>query len=110
MGESKIDCSVIITTYNSPDYLRLVLLSLIDQDMDGFEVIVADDGSSNGTKKGWLRMKTVKFDQQELELVRDVLGEAKSVSEQLKTQVPESQRTIFKKQVKDLTKVLKKLK
>ena len=50
MGESKIDCSVIITTYNSPDYLRLVLLSLIDQDMDGFEVIVADDGSSNETK------------------------------------------------------------
>jgi hypothetical protein len=55
-------------------------------------------------------MKTIRLDQKELELLTDVLEEAKSVSEQLKTQVPESQRTIFKKQVKDLTKMLKKLK
>jgi glycosyltransferase involved in cell wall biosynthesis len=41
--------SIIITTYNWPDALELVLRSLIDQSADTFEVIVADDGSKRAT-------------------------------------------------------------
>lgn len=43
--------SVIVSTYNRPDALRLVLLALADQNVQNFEVIVADDGSSRATKK-----------------------------------------------------------
>ncbi|MEG6551483.1 glycosyltransferase [Desulfocurvibacter africanus] len=40
-----VDTSVIVTTYNQPDYLNLVLASLVMQSDRHFEVIVADDGS-----------------------------------------------------------------
>ncbi len=43
--------SVIISTYNRPEALRLVLLALNQQDVKAFEVIVADDGSTNETKR-----------------------------------------------------------
>ena len=42
--------SIIITTYNSPLFLKLVLQSLALQSDKNFEVIVADDGSSKDTK------------------------------------------------------------
>lgn len=41
--------SVIVTTYNKPDFLKLVLLGLANQDDLNFEVIVADDGSTQET-------------------------------------------------------------
>jgi glycosyltransferase involved in cell wall biosynthesis len=41
--------SIILTTYNWPDALKLVLRSLMDQTADHFEVIVADDGSGQAT-------------------------------------------------------------
>lgn len=40
---------VIVTTYNRPDALRLVLLALAEQTLQGFRVIVADDGSTPET-------------------------------------------------------------
>jgi glycosyltransferase involved in cell wall biosynthesis len=43
--------SLIITTYNRPDALLLVLKSLERQSNNILEVIVADDGSSNKTKE-----------------------------------------------------------
>ncbi|EKE00561.1 MAG: hypothetical protein ACD_21C00328G0009 [uncultured bacterium] len=43
--------SVIVSTYNRPDALRLVLLALVQQDAADFEVIVADDGSADETKQ-----------------------------------------------------------
>jgi len=52
---------------------------------------------------------TLTLNQKEKELVKDVLEEAKAISEQLKTQVPESQRNKFKQQAKDLDKIIKKL-
>lgn len=42
--------SVIITTYNKPEYLRLVLLGFEYQINKNFEIIIADDGSDEKTK------------------------------------------------------------
>ncbi len=41
--------SIIITTYNRPDALALVLKALAAQSCNDFEVIIADDGSSQPT-------------------------------------------------------------
>ncbi len=41
--------SLIVTTYNRPDALRLVLRALAEQDDPDYEVIVADDGSGPET-------------------------------------------------------------
>ncbi len=45
-----MEVSLIVTTYNRPDALRLVLLSALDQTRAPDEIIVADDGSSSETK------------------------------------------------------------
>lgn len=42
--------SVIITTYNSEEWLRKVLLGYSVQTFDDFEIIIADDGSGSQTK------------------------------------------------------------
>lgn len=42
--------SVIVTTYNRPDALRVVINALSRQDYPNFEIIVADDGSTSDTK------------------------------------------------------------
>ena len=43
--------SVIITTYNSPNFLEQCLNSFLTQKDKKFEIIVADDGSTKDTKK-----------------------------------------------------------
>ena len=43
--------SVILSTYNRPDALEMVLLSLENQAFRDFEVIVADDGSTEDTRE-----------------------------------------------------------
>lgn len=43
--------SVIITTYNSPRWLELVLWGYTCQSFEDFEIIVADDGSTEETKE-----------------------------------------------------------
>ncbi len=45
----QIDCSLVITTYNSPDVLDLALLSALAQSEFPCEIIVADDGSTIDT-------------------------------------------------------------
>jgi glycosyltransferase involved in cell wall biosynthesis len=45
-----IDTSVIISTYNNPDWLQKVLWSFEQQTFNNFEVIIADDGSGPETK------------------------------------------------------------
>ena len=37
--------SVIVAVYNKPDFLEMVFLSLQNQTLKGFEIVVADDGS-----------------------------------------------------------------
>lgn len=46
-----IDISVIISTYNSPDWLQKVLWSFDQQIFTNFEVVIADDGSGESTKQ-----------------------------------------------------------
>ncbi|MGB3607703.1 MAG: glycosyltransferase family 2 protein [Psychroserpens sp.] len=46
----KIEVSVIISTYNSPLWLQKVLWSYDSQQFKNFEVVIADDGSTNETK------------------------------------------------------------
>lgn len=43
--------SVILSTYNSPDVLEMVLRSLETQTCRNFEIIVADDGSNDDTRQ-----------------------------------------------------------
>jgi glycosyltransferase involved in cell wall biosynthesis len=42
--------SVVVTTYNRPDALRAVLAGLFAQQDQGFEILVADDGSTAETR------------------------------------------------------------
>ncbi|MDO5977538.1 glycosyltransferase family 2 protein [Flavivirga spongiicola] len=51
MKKDKIKSTLIITTYNWPDALELVLESVKNQVMLPTEVIIADDGSTNETKQ-----------------------------------------------------------
>src|SRR5690348_6387833 len=48
-AREEMKISVIVTTYNRPDALSLVLRALAAQDAGDFEVIVADDGSTPET-------------------------------------------------------------
>lgn len=45
-----IEASVIISTYNQPEWLAFVLYSYSIQTVNNFEIIVADDGSDERTK------------------------------------------------------------
>jgi glycosyltransferase involved in cell wall biosynthesis len=47
----KKDISIIISTYNSPDWLSKVLYGYNTQTFRNFEVVIADDGSDEITKK-----------------------------------------------------------
>ncbi len=46
-----MNCSLIVCTYNWPEALRIVLTSAISQSVVPNEIIIADDGSDNNTKK-----------------------------------------------------------
>lgn len=43
--------SIIVSTYNRPDALRKILLALFDQTDSNFELLIADDGSSESTRE-----------------------------------------------------------
>lgn len=46
-----MNASLIISTYNRPDALRLCLLSAIGQKLQPIEIIIGDDGSDNVTRR-----------------------------------------------------------
>ncbi len=62
-----IKISVIFTTYNSPDWMEKVLWGFENQTFKDFEIIVADDGSTEETEKrlsefkknSWMKIKHV---------------------------------------------------
>ena len=49
--DMKINASLVLSTYNWPEALELVLKSIAQQTLLPQEVIIADDGSKNDTKK-----------------------------------------------------------
>ncbi|MEQ8390002.1 MAG: glycosyltransferase family 2 protein [Thalassospira sp.] len=51
MGKMTSLVSVVVTTYNWPEALSLVLNSLADQQDRNFEIIIADDGSGGATTR-----------------------------------------------------------
>ena len=50
MKNKSLSVSVVITTYNRPDALKIVLQSLLQQSVQPAEIIIADDGSTIETK------------------------------------------------------------
>ena len=50
-SKKRMKTSLIISTYNSPDMLRLSLMSVKQQTRMPYEVIVADDGSTDETRQ-----------------------------------------------------------
>jgi len=46
-----MNLSVIIPTYNRKQILKYVILSLMNQDVKEYEVLICDDGSNDGTDK-----------------------------------------------------------
>ena len=46
-----MQCSVIFSTYNQPEWLRKTLLGFAAQDRHDFEVVIADDGSRDDTRE-----------------------------------------------------------
>lgn len=46
-----LDASVIVSTYNQPQWLEKVLWSYEQQSSKDFEIVIADDGSGNETKR-----------------------------------------------------------
>lgn len=53
-------CSVVIPTFNTLDYLPAALASVVAQNVEGVEILVLDDGSSDGTD-AWLSRNAARF-------------------------------------------------
>jgi len=48
-GEMKVKVSVILPAYNAENTIRRAICSILDQSMSSFELIIIDDGSTDGT-------------------------------------------------------------
>ena len=48
--QSNLQATIIVSTFNKPEWLKLVLLSFDIQTTKNFEIIIADDGSDEKTK------------------------------------------------------------
>jgi len=53
--------SIIISTYNSPHYLEMVLHGYNNQSYQSFEIVIADDGSTHETKELLAQMQAEVF-------------------------------------------------
>ena len=49
MGNSLVKISVVIPVYNVEPYLVRCLETVVAQSFDGFEIILVDDGSTDGS-------------------------------------------------------------
>jgi glycosyltransferase involved in cell wall biosynthesis len=50
MLENSVRIGVVITTYNSPEWLEKVFWGYANQSDENFELIIADDGSTEETR------------------------------------------------------------
>ena len=50
MNENALSVSVLLTTYNQPEFLEMSLLAYDRQTYEHFEIVIADDGSGPQTK------------------------------------------------------------
>lgn len=51
MNKGKLKVAILISTYNWPEALELVLLSILQQTRMPYEVLIADDGSKDDTRR-----------------------------------------------------------
>ena len=58
ISKSLPSISVVVTTFNRPDALHLVLAALTQQTLLPNEVIIADDGSTEETRQLIVQLKT----------------------------------------------------
>jgi glycosyltransferase involved in cell wall biosynthesis len=49
--QQSVEISIIVSTYNQPDILELVIRSFQKQTLKNFELIIADDGSTDETRR-----------------------------------------------------------
>ena len=47
--DQQLRASVVITVYNGQQYIAQAIQSVLDQPFEGFELLVVDDGSTDGT-------------------------------------------------------------
>ena len=48
---SDIKISIIVPVYNSENYITTCINSLLNQNLDDFEIILVDDGSTDNSRK-----------------------------------------------------------
>lgn len=80
---SNIHISIILPTYNGKKYLETAIKSILDQSYKLIELIIVDDGSSDGTEELILEIK--KYDSRIIYIKNEVnLGIQKSLNKGLK--------------------------
>jgi glycosyltransferase involved in cell wall biosynthesis len=57
MAENDLSVSVMLTTYNQPEFLEMSLLAYDRQTYKNFEIVIADDGSGSETRELIEKMK-----------------------------------------------------
>lgn len=74
--------SVVMTAYNTEQYIEEAILSILNQTYNNFELIIIDDGSTDGTLD--IIMKYAKIDNRIIVITRKNIGLAQSLNDGIK--------------------------